>query len=64
MAQLDELDAEMPRPGEAIIFDLARALARQAAREDAAVELAKQRTASCELPSTPVSVPTFKTSGQ
>jgi len=34
------------------------ALARQAAREDAAAELAKERTAPCELPSTPVSAPT------
>jgi hypothetical protein len=50
------------RPPLDIVKDLACALARQAAREDAAAELAKERAASCELPSTPVSVPTSKTS--
>jgi hypothetical protein len=50
------------RPPLEIIKLLAGALARQAAREDAAAELAKERAASCELPSTPASVPTSKTS--
>jgi hypothetical protein len=41
----------------AIITELACALARQAAQDAASAELAKERTAPCELPSTPVSAP-------
>ena len=45
-----------------IVLDLARALARQAAREDIAAEQAKEHETACELPSTPDSARTSRTS--
>ena len=62
MPQIDRKGVVYKRAALEVIRDLACALARQAAREDAAAELANERAASCELPSTPVSAPISKTS--
>jgi hypothetical protein len=47
-----------------ILYDLARALARQAAQEDYAAEQAREGTPPCASPSTPVSARTSRTSGR